>query len=57
MRSSDDEPARTYSGWKATLGIIAVVAVAAYLLNVLGERTAPVTDRRPPEVVSVTPAP
>ena len=48
---------RTYTGWKVTLGIIALVALVALLLNVVGERTAPVTDRRAPEVVSVTPSP
>ncbi|HVF19947.1 MAG TPA: hypothetical protein VNA14_06870 [Mycobacteriales bacterium] len=51
------EAARTYSGRKMTLGVIAMVAVTAYLLNVLGERTAPVTDRNPPVITSVTPSP
>ncbi|HVE98333.1 MAG TPA: hypothetical protein VNA12_04060 [Mycobacteriales bacterium] len=57
MSSTDEAEPRTYTGWKVTLGVIAVVAVAALLLNLLGERAAPTTDRTPPVVVSVTPSP
>ena len=57
--SPDGEPAepRTYAGWKVGLVVIALVAAVAYLLNVLGTRTAPTSDRRAPEVVSATPSP
>jgi len=53
----DDEHPRTYSGWKATMAIIAVVALVTLAVNLVGERTVPRTERRPPVVVSVTPAP
>jgi len=51
----DDHGKRTYSGWKATLAIIAVVALFTLAANLAGERNAPRTDRRPPIVVSETP--
>ena len=52
------EAGRTYSGWKMTLGIIAVIAAVAYAINLLGERTAPrPADRTPPVITSITPSP
>ena len=57
MSSADDGGPRTYTGWKATVAIIAAVAATALGVNLLAGRTVPSTDRRPPVVVSVTPTP
>ena len=49
--------ARTFTGWKATAAIIAVVAFGALFLNWLGSATSKDPPPRPtPTVVRVTPA-